>query len=159
MPSGCRNLSTSGLALPTRTLPPAPTVGTQGACSSSTTECFCNLLVAIYELLATSGRSILAFCTSSRLLKAIILLLIAAPLDGKAGSVPPSYMLFPPANCSATELRIIVWQDGASSTRCATGQQILRLALPGCKAGQHVEFNGDDFVCAGAPVSKEKPPL
>jgi len=71
-------------------------------------------------------------------------------------SATPPYIFFPPADCSAKELRIVVWQDGASSTRCATAQEILKLALPGCKAGQQVIFDGNAFACKELPKTGGK---
>jgi hypothetical protein len=97
----------------------------------------------------------LVFRTSPQVVLASAVLLLATPLNCQAKTTQP-FMVFPPADCSANELRVIAWRDGASSTQCATGQQILKLALPGCKAGQHIEFNGNDFVCSGASVPKEK---
>lgn len=55
--------------------------------------------------------------------------------------------VFPPAGCSASEQRIITWQDGTTSTRCASGQQVLDLALPGCGDEQAVVHEGGKFVC------------
>jgi hypothetical protein len=91
-----------------------------------------------------------------RTIFAVALLLLAAPLDCLAKATSSPFMVFPPADCSATEPRVITWQDGATTTRCATAQEILRLALPGCRAGQHVLFDGSSFVCEGTPVPKAK---
>jgi len=66
----------------------------------------------------------------------------------------PAYTLFPPADCSAQEPRAIVWRDTDSATRCITGQDLLKLALPGCKAGQQVVFDGSAFVCKD-PATKD----
>jgi hypothetical protein len=61
---------------------------------------------------------------------------------------------FPPEECSQTQARAIFWTDDDATTRCVTPQQILKLALPGCKAGQQVVFDGNDFACKNAAVSE-----
>lgn len=86
---------------------------------------------------------------SPAIVAATVVLIAAAPLTCFARSTP--FLMFPPADCSATELRVIAWQDGAPSTTCVTAKQILKLALPGCKSGQQVIFDGGDFVCRDAP--------
>ncbi|MEI9803523.1 MAG: hypothetical protein WDN48_02370 [Pseudolabrys sp.] len=88
----------------------------------------------------------------------LFLFLIASLLSATAQAAEPqgAYMLFPPADCSAKELRIVAWRDGDSTTRCASAQDILKLALPGCKAGQQVIFDGNAFVCKDAPPKSAK---
>lgn len=56
--------------------------------------------------------------------------------------------VFPPTDCSASEQRVITWQDGTTSTHCATGQQVLDLALSDCEDGQVVTREGGKFVCS-----------
>jgi len=59
-------------------------------------------------------------------------------------------VVFPPANCSASERKVIAWQDGAPNTYCLSGQEVLSLALPDCTDGQQVVFRQGEagvFVC------------
>lgn len=64
-----------------------------------------------------------------------------------AASAATQAQVFPPANCSASEQRVITWQDGTTTTYCASGQQVLDLALPDCNEGQVVTREGGKFVC------------
>jgi len=63
-----------------------------------------------------------------------------------------SSTVFPPANCSADQLKVMAWQDGAPTTYCVSGQDVLALALPNCSDGQHVVYhgNGRHPVAAGS---------
>jgi hypothetical protein len=87
-----------------------------------------------------------------------IIFLLAALLSAPALAAEHqgSYILFPPADCSAKELRVVVWRDGDSTTRCTTAQEILKLALPGCKSGQQVIFDGNAFACKTPPKAGGK---
>ncbi len=59
--------------------------------------------------------------------------------------------VFPPAGCSSGEQRVITWQDGTSTTVCATGQQVMNLAIPACMDGQTVVKEGGQFTCKTVP--------
>lgn len=65
--------------------------------------------------------------------------------------------VFPPvttanAACGPDQLRVLSWADGAPSTICLTGQEVLRLAIPTCSADNQVVFDGEKYVCR-APTS------
>lgn len=60
--------------------------------------------------------------------------------------------VFPPANCSASELRVISWQDGTASTYCITGQDVLTLAIPRCSEGAYVARDGGQYLCKTVPT-------
>jgi hypothetical protein len=116
----------------------------------------CHRLVAIYWLPVTRREMVLAVRNLSLTTVATIAIALAGvPMNCLAESSTP-HVLFPPVDCVATELRVIAWQDGAASTKCVTAQQILKLALPGCQAGQQIAFNGANFVCDGTSVSNGK---
>lgn len=51
--------------------------------------------------------------------------------------------VFPPRNCTSAQLKIIAWQDGAETTFCVSGQDILHMALPVCEPGQVVTYHPD----------------
>jgi hypothetical protein len=79
------------------------------------------------------------------LILAILLLCIPAFASGT------QLNMWPPDGCSAKEPRVATWQNGTKTgTRCMSAQEILRLALPDCKAGQLVMFDGENFACKDA---------
>jgi hypothetical protein len=81
----------------------------------------------------------------------ILLLAVLVCAPAQAAEHQGAYMLFPPADCSAKELRVVIWRNGDSTTRCASAQELLKRALPGCKAGQQVIYDGNAFSCKDAP--------
>jgi len=61
--------------------------------------------------------------------------------------------VFPPADCSADEARIITWQDGSESTVCKSAQELFHLALPDCQDGEVIVFrNGESNPPGRDPV-------
>lgn len=63
----------------------------------------------------------------------------------------PSATVFPPSDCSNDEQRVMTWQTGGTSTKCATGQHVMNLALPSCSSGQIVVKQGNEFACVTPP--------
>ncbi|MFT3941558.1 hypothetical protein [Rhodopseudomonas sp.] len=58
-----------------------------------------------------------------------------------------SATVFPPDDCARGTSGLISWRIGDSTTRCKSGQDVLKLALPNCAANQQVSFDGSAFVC------------
>jgi len=58
-------------------------------------------------------------------------------------------VVFPPTNCSSSELRIIAWQNGAPSTYCISGQDVLQSALPNCADGQAIVYRSHGRTTVG----------
>ncbi len=77
----------------------------------------------------------------------ILLFALAVVAGSPAFAGDPSATVFPPASCSRSEQRVITWQDGTTTTMCATGQQVMNLAIPTCYEEQHVVMEGGQFIC------------
>jgi len=78
-------------------------------------------------------------------------LLLAAPAFAKDASVT----YWPPEGCPKSTAGIATWQEGTKTgTRCITAQELLKLALPNCNAGQYVMFDGHAFVCENPPTPR-----
>ncbi len=76
-----------------------------------------------------------------------LLLVFAVVASSPAFARDPNATVFPPAGCSRSEQRVITWQDGTTTTMCATGQQVMNLAIPVCGEGQFVVREGGQFIC------------
>ena len=61
-------------------------------------------------------------------------------------------IVFPPDDCSSAAPGLMSWRIGDTATRCKTGQDVLKLAIPGCTEGQLVVKRGHDFVCETPPT-------
>jgi hypothetical protein len=110
----------------------------------------CNRCMAIYELPVTREIAIARLC----LFFACFVLLAHTAFANKP--LAPNAVLFPPEDCSEADAGAVMWKDGDTATRCASPQDLLKLALPGCKAGQHIVFDGKAFICDGAASSAAK---
>jgi len=60
--------------------------------------------------------------------------------------------IFPPkkvdgTDCNAAQTRVLAWENGAATTYCLDGQQVLDLAIPTCASGQVVTRGDDKFEC------------
>jgi hypothetical protein len=63
--------------------------------------------------------------------------------------------VFPPTNsasCANGGMEFLGWYAGAPGTFCASGQDVLKNAIPNCQNGQEVMSNGTSFYC-GTPSS------
>lgn len=58
-----------------------------------------------------------------------------------------SATVFPPDDCTSSISGLISWRIGDSTTRCKSGQDVLRMALPNCGANQQVIYDGSSFIC------------
>jgi hypothetical protein len=91
-------------------------------------------------------------------MRAVLLgLAVAVALASTVRAEPKAafFQYFPPQDCSASEFRVMEWRDDArqSPMRCVSRQEVLKAALPECKAGQFVMFDGKAFLCSEAPAS------
>lgn len=82
----------------------------------------------------------------------IFLAMLIALIPAVAGAQAPT-TVFPPTGCSTNDLRVMAWQDGAPSTYCLTGQQVLDTALPICSEGQVITFRQHGRAPVGATSS------
>src|ERR1043166_7173104 len=80
---------------------------------------------------------------------AVFVLMLCIPMSAKAGNAT----VFPPADCSSEEVRVITWKDGSTTTYCATGQEVFALALPNCKEGEVIVFHEGDS--GRIPISRQ----
>jgi hypothetical protein len=78
------------------------------------------------------------------------LLLLALAIPG-AGAASTDATVFPPSGCSSTEMKVIAWQNGASTTYCLSGQEVLALAMPVCAEGANVVKQDGLFKCKVLP--------
>ena len=61
----------------------------------------------------------------------------------------PGYLpILMPKGCSDKDARVLLWKDAVDSAQCVDTQALLKMLLPGCKAGQHVVYDGKTFGCA-----------
>lgn len=61
-------------------------------------------------------------------------------------------VMFPPQTtdgdaCGSDQLRIMSWASGMPSTKCLTGQEVLKLAIPTCANNEEVVYKNNVFVC------------
>ena len=74
---------------------------------------------------------------------AIALAISAFGMMSVSANATDKATVFPPRNCTSAQLKVMAWQDGAETTFCVSGQDILHMALPVCEPGQVVTHRPD----------------
>lgn len=88
----------------------------------------------------------------NRLILACFFVLMSICDVRAANSTQDLSTIFPPvrlngSECTGNDLKVISWSKGYASTICLTGQEVLKLAIPTCTAGNNVVFDGQSFIC------------
>ena len=84
---------------------------------------------------------------------AIVLAISTFGLMSVSADAADKATVFPPRNCTSAQLKVMAWQDGAETTFCVSGQDILHMALPVCEPGQVVTYRPDNS--GRSPVSAD----